>query len=334
MRNNSIYMQDWLKINHRTKVSLTDSWYLQLANRLLELITNSLLYKQQAPSEKIKAALSCAIYLQDTIGQNGGWKAFSERYYQLYHAYLPFYTLPRYIPDEINQEDVSFILWALLSEQDLSSPNQTEIAITDPLLPELLKLARHIYDEMDHSFEEAPISEVPSPSHWLAATQSLEANPTPLPETDLNHITNKDARKCLIYSKGEPLLYFASYNELTDFFIKTLGWENHPDSLFSELKDRQNFVIYANAKGMLLASDISFCFKDAGNPTYNQEKAISEGFKLFYIPGRCPFDLLKYGITNGLFPDIQFPYNNGKCILHQHWDFIARFYLGEYYEGD
>jgi len=333
MGHNGIHMQDWLKINQRTKVSTIDSWYVQFANRLLELIDNSLLYKQQTVSEKIRASLSCAIYLQDAVGQNGGWKAFSERYYQLYHAYLPFYILPQYIPDEINQEDVSFILWTLLSEQN-SNPTKTEILIKDPLLPELLELARRIYKEMDNSFEEAPICENPSPTDWLAVTQSLDAVPALLPNTDIDYVTNNDAKKCLTYSEGEPLLYFTSYNELTDFFIRILEWENRVDNLLADFKDRENFVIYANAKGMLLAPDISFCFKDSRNPTYSQKKTISEGFNLFCIPGRCPFDLLKYGMTNGLFPDIQFPYNNGKYILHHYWDFIARFYLGEYYEGD
>ena len=32
-------------------------------------------------------------------------------------------------------------------------------------------------------------------------------------------------------------------------------------------------------------------------------------------------------------PEVQFAYTNGKEVLHKNWDFIARYYLDEYYEG-
>ena len=55
--------------------------------------------------------------------------------------------------------------------------------------------------------------------------------------------------------------------------------------------------------------------------------------KVFTDKGRCPFDLLKHAMERNLFPQAQLPFENGKEILEKNWDFIARYFLGEYYEG-
>ena len=36
----------------------------------------------------------------------------------------------------------------------------------------------------------------------------------------------------------------------------------------------------------------------------------------------------------GLLPDAALPFEGGREVLQRHWDFIARYFLGEYYEGD
>ena len=93
MKQARIYMKRWLGINERSKQLSTDTWYLNFANQLLSLIDESPLYSKKFEAEKVDAALSLAIYLQDAIAQSGGWKEFSNAYYGLYKSYLPFYTL-------------------------------------------------------------------------------------------------------------------------------------------------------------------------------------------------------------------------------------------------
>ena len=68
--------------------------------------------------------------------------------------------------------------------------------------------------------------------------------------------------------------------------------------------------------------------------SYDAQTATAEGYELFCLPGRCPFDLLKYGMQNNLLCDAALPFDRGREILQQNWDFIARYFLGEYYEGD
>jgi len=157
---------------------------------------------------------------------------------------------------------------------------------------------------------------------------------TPLPEVTPETKLSKDAARCLEYSQGKPLLYFTDYKELCTFFVDVLGWENKRSALLPDLEYQKEFVIYANAKGMLVAHNVAAYFCEEHNPMYDAKRAAAEGYKMFCQPGECPFDLLKYGMTKGILPDVELPFLKGKETLHQYWDFIARYYLCEYYEGE
>ena len=85
---------------------------------------------------------------------------------------------------------------------------------------------------------------------------------------------------------------------------------------------------------MLIAHNVAAYFCEGHNQMYNAERAAAEGYKLFCRPGTCPFDLIKYGMLKGILPDVQLPFTNGKEVLQKNWDFIARYYLCEYYEGE
>lgn len=332
MKQTRIYMKRWLGANERNKQVSTDSWYLDFADQLLSLIDQSPLYSKRSENEKVDAAFSLTMYLQDAISQSGGWKEFSDAYYKLYKSYLPFYKLTdSYVPDEINVEDISFIQWTLFSQYVIFEGDA--MIFQNPHDPDLLDFSQKVYDVMDASFEEAPICDEPSSPIWVMGLDLLEMPQVPLPEIVPGMPLKKDVENCLVYSKGEPLLYFATYDELRKFFIEELKWENKNENLLPKLRDEKNFVVYANAKGMLVAPNASYCFCDPRNPTYNAATAASKGYKLFTYPGICPFDALKYGMIKGLFPDLQLPFPGGKEVLREYWDFIARYFLCEYYEG-
>ena len=53
-----------------------------------------------------------------------------------------------------------------------------------------------------------------------------------------------------------------------------------------------------------------------------------EAYELFCEEGLCPFDLLKYGMEHDLLPEAQFPFENGKELLQENWDFVAQLVLG------
>lgn len=51
-------------------------------------------------------------------------------------------------------------------------------------------------------------------------------------------------------SKGEALMFFDSYEALKVFFVQALKWEDEEDSLLPDLKEFDNFVLYAHQKGL------------------------------------------------------------------------------------
>lgn len=328
MKTLPIYMKRWLETNGRTRTLPGDTWYLNFANEALPLLAASSLFADKTADKITRTTLNTALYFQDAIAQTGGWKAFTTRHRMLYGQPLPFYACNDYIDDEINRDDVCFLLWKSLSDVHPSFHFQ------NPHEEALLILAGQLYDRMDTLFEEAPINDVPSPEAWVMNLELLETPSVPLPEVTPGSRLTKDAERCLQYSQGYPLLYFATYNELRAFLTGTLQWEDHPDGILADLKDEKNFVIYANAKGMLLAPGVAACFRDSRNPAYDARTAAAEGYELFCLPGRCPFDLLKYGMHYDLLPDTALPFTGGREVLQQHWNFITRYFLGEYYEGD
>lgn len=327
----TIPMQQWTRSNGRSRVLPSDKWYLDFSESLLPLIEASPLFSGESRDVQTDAALRCGMYFQDAIAQTGGWKEFTAAYRKLYGTYLPFYPLTEaYVADEINREDIAFLLWSLRAKPETEKETYT---LFEPYDSELLALSQRIYEQMDARFEEAPISEKASSPSWVMPMETLAEASTPLPESTPATRLSPNAAKCLAYNQGKPLLYFADYAELRRFFVHTLEWEDKPSSLLLDLKEEKEFVIYANAKGMLLAPGVAAYFREAHNPMYDSRRAAEEGYRLFCQPGACPFDLLKYGMAKGILPDVALPFPKGKETLHTYWDFIARYYLNEYYEG-
>lgn len=53
-----------------------------------------------------------------------------------------------------------------------------------------------------------------------------------------------------------------------------------------------------------------------------------------FMFGLCPIDLLHYAMQHDLLSEVTFPFEDGRRVLHENWDFIARRYLGKYYNED
>lgn len=323
-------MKDWLGANNRKRVFPTDQWYLRFANELYPVVKQSPLFVDSI--EYRDAALSLSMYLQDVISQNGGWKEFSDLYHEKFGTYMPFYEITEdYVPDEINRQDIAFVLWTLKSHYVIFT--EDSYTLQDPYDENLLALSRQVYEMMDAVFEDAPICEEPTLSFWVMGLDLLEMESLPLPEITPETEVKEDVKLSLEYSGDKPLLYFATYQDLCNFFVNVLKWENKPSSLLPDLRYYKEFVVYANAKGLLIGPGVAAYFCEEHNPMYDAVRAAEQGYELFCRPEMCPFDLLKYGMEKGIMPDVQLPFPRGKEIFQQYWDFFARYYLCEYYEG-
>lgn len=117
MKQQKIYMKAWLDAHGRAKAVDTDEWYLDFANQLLPLVADSFIYGgREWEEDQKRVALTCALYLEDCVADGGNWRQFIHWHRKSYGRYLPFYALTEeYLPDEINREDVVFLLWAINS---------------------------------------------------------------------------------------------------------------------------------------------------------------------------------------------------------------------------
>lgn len=331
MKCEKIYMKTWLDLHGRVKIIPTDQWYLDFANNLLEHVDSSSLYEYEPLQVKHKVALTFALYLEDCIADGGNWRQFMRWHKRNYERYLPFYTLTEdYVTDEINLEDIAFLLWTL------ESPTGDDFdGVANPFDQELLSFSSKIYELLDQKFEEAPVSSGLA-DEWLVNAEWLEKERTSLPAVSLDGGLQLPANveNFLKASKGASLMFFDSYDSLCHFFVHSLHWEDKEEALLPELKEFENFVLYGNSKGLLIAPDVAEYFAYENNTLYNFEVAEEEAYELFCEPGLCPFDLLKYGMLHQLLPDAQFPFDRGKELLHENWDFVSRWFLREYYEGD
>lgn len=133
---------------------------------------------------------------------------------------------------------------------------------------------------------------------------------------------------------GKTMMFFATYEEMNQFFISALGWEENEDHL-PQVKNDKDFVLLVDPiKGMLLARNIARCIASPENPLYDKNYAKVHSFDLLTKRGCCPPDLLRLICEKGWLPDAVFPGTEDYDLVERNSDFIARCYLQQYYRGD
>ena len=60
-------MKTWLDSHSRLKLVDTDQWYLDLANHLLWVISESDLYREETLETQQQVAITMALYLEDCV---------------------------------------------------------------------------------------------------------------------------------------------------------------------------------------------------------------------------------------------------------------------------
>lgn len=150
MQTTNLYLKDWLAIHPYARQQPTDSYFVEMANRLYRACPPC-----DIPQEfKKKLCLYTAAYFEDIISDLGLWKAFTTRHIELYDSALPFYTVgPDYIKDEINEEDIRFIIWNTLQKAPYPHP------YIDPSEPAIEETARLFFRILDEEYETAPAND-------------------------------------------------------------------------------------------------------------------------------------------------------------------------------
>ena len=150
-----IYPKEWLELHPYKKTDSVDQYYVGIANAICEVLRSSVISEAFETDDNIcNTSLCLAAWFEDVISQTGIWQTFTAECKKRYGAYLPFYPLSNgYFPDEINLEDVRFLLWHhiqyLCSDQSIIHPENSGIE----------EVARDVYELLEDNYETAPENE-------------------------------------------------------------------------------------------------------------------------------------------------------------------------------
>ncbi|MCE2616701.1 MAG: DUF3843 family protein [Phocaeicola sp.] len=151
MSNIKIFMNDWLEIHPYNRQQDSDIYFVELANDLY----NTYYFTNVPPFYHKKLCLNVAAYFEDVISKFGLWAAFIKKHKELYGKPLPFFRISNdYLEDEINEEDIRFIIWNTI----IKIPGNQ--GYVNPLASEIKEMAKAYYQVLREEYESAPANDV------------------------------------------------------------------------------------------------------------------------------------------------------------------------------
>ena len=136
-----IYNNTWLECHPYTDANATDRYYVGIANHIYQILVDTEINLDDNWTKK--TAITITAWFEDIISQTGIWQCFTEECERRYGARIPFYPIGEdYFPDEVNQEDIRFLLWHCLQQryegEKIINPENPGIEIASSLIYELL----------------------------------------------------------------------------------------------------------------------------------------------------------------------------------------------------
>lgn len=150
-----IYSKEWLKLHPYSKANSVDNYYVSIANEIYTRLSHSLIADGLIDDENRRYTSLClAAWFEDIISKTGIWQTFTAECKKRYGSYLPFYPInDDYFPDEINTEDIRFLLWHHM--QFLHRDDR----IMNPENPGIEATAEELYELLSAEYETAPENE-------------------------------------------------------------------------------------------------------------------------------------------------------------------------------
>lgn len=213
-----IYIQDWLLFKPYENQTLTDAYYLKLCNKIKQAIlsekTSSVFYVYINQEEIDSLACFLCAWFEDLISDTNIWNSFIRRHKQMYNKPLPFYNLSEYYEEEINQQDICFLIWYFLNTF------QTEKFIA-PFNEFIEKTAEKVFTILDEAWDFAPENKL------LKSIYTIDEN-----ETDF-----------YIARNFIDTLLFKSYLFFPDIFFRL---EEKEIEIIEENRDDENLTMFLN----------------------------------------------------------------------------------------
>lgn len=152
MRIRKLYSKNWLNYHPYKQANDVDQYYIGIANQINRIL--HAIGVNEDENGYANMSLILAAWFEDTISQTHIWETFTEECNMRYGARLPFYSIGSdYISNEINIEDIRFILWHILQRQYEGD------RVISPENPGIRMAAEQIYALLSKEYETAPENE-------------------------------------------------------------------------------------------------------------------------------------------------------------------------------
>lgn len=152
-----VYIKDWLLFQPYEKPNRSDFFYLRLCqdvHKILQYPAYEDFTDSFETGEISRLACFLTAWFEDIISETGMWASFIHKHHELYGKYLPFYAIGEdYVPEEINPEDIYFLLWYF------SSHVFREVLLFSPFDPDIKPLGDAIFKLFDLYYDTAPENE-------------------------------------------------------------------------------------------------------------------------------------------------------------------------------
>jgi len=136
----------------------SDMYFASLANKIFRTLLNDKLIKRECDEYFLRQiSLKSSSYLEDTVSQWGLFDGFRKLHSEICGKLMPFYNVDEeYYRDEINIEDVQFLVWSTFQE---IINEKEEICFINPDNPMLMLMSSVIFDILDEEYEFTPENE-------------------------------------------------------------------------------------------------------------------------------------------------------------------------------
>lgn len=150
----SVVLADWLAMKpYNQAIPNYDTFYVQQCQKVMTLLSGHGQWFQYngVNNEQLKE-LSCQLvsYLEDYANEIGIWTAFVETNEELYGYPLPFYDVSAYDKDDINREDIAFLIWHYVTKYSeheyLTAPEDVKIQL----------MAQDVFSHFENVIEDCP----------------------------------------------------------------------------------------------------------------------------------------------------------------------------------
>lgn len=304
-----LYIKDWLLFKPYNEQSKTDFYYLQLSNKVRKVFEDDkmgymlLMYLEKEELNELACFLTS--YFEDIISGTNIWNSFVRVHKRHYNKSLPFFDLEDYMEEEINVQDVSFLIWYYINAVK-------EGIFISPVNSFFQTLAESVMDVLDEAWEFAPENE------HLKEIYTLDESITDYYEVrafidrviygsylfmDVSIMLMIEERELIAEEKGEPDVLLALLNRNRDEILHTartsllalsgkewaaeiLG-ENHPRT--ADLKEMSRriegyFLYKGQDENVVFLEHIASAKKfDLTKKSFHHSSELKESDSILYI---------------------------------------------------